>query len=326
MEYTKVQTALNHVKDVIIAKIDKVDVSVTSVKNSVTNLPATLDSKFSALTTKVDGIKTDVAGVGSKVDEVKNDVSNVDTNVTDVGGKVDGVKADVAKTAKSTELAPLAKQDTLNTVGVSVAEARDEVLKLYKLGANPNSKQFYSQNGIVPEKTKKTVFEISGAGTLNRFMINKFLPDNSNGNQILIVVDDVTVATFLNSGEYISIKVDLIAYNSQFIPNWNATTSTVAAVLPYFRTGSEIPENDNLVPGFIQEADWFLFENPTLQKSNGKIDYGKRTTRRDHVYRTDSPVPSDTIEFSHSLKVILDNKTTSSVSYSELYVYYTLYE
>lgn len=70
MEYTKVQTALNHVKDAIIAKIDKVDASVTSVKNSVTNLPTTLDSKFSALTSKVDGVKTDVAGVGSKVDEV----------------------------------------------------------------------------------------------------------------------------------------------------------------------------------------------------------------------------------------------------------------
>lgn len=70
MEYTKVQTALNHVKDAIIAKIDKVDASVTSVKNSVTNLPTTLDSKFSALTSKVDGVKTDVAGVGSKVDGV----------------------------------------------------------------------------------------------------------------------------------------------------------------------------------------------------------------------------------------------------------------
>lgn len=80
MEYTKVQTALNHVKDAITTKLDAIKSDVTNVNNSVTNLPATLDSKFSALTSKVDGVKTDVAGVGSKVD----------AGVTTLGGKVDG--------------------------------------------------------------------------------------------------------------------------------------------------------------------------------------------------------------------------------------------
>lgn len=70
MEYTKVQTALNHVKDAITTKLDAIKSDVTNVNNSVTNLPTTLDSKFSALASKVDGVKTDVAGVGSKVDGV----------------------------------------------------------------------------------------------------------------------------------------------------------------------------------------------------------------------------------------------------------------
>ena len=89
MEYTKVQTALNHVKDAIIAKIDKVDASVTSVKNSVTNLPTTLDSKFSALTSKVDGVKTDVAGVGSKVDGASNTLNIIKNNTETLSPKED---------------------------------------------------------------------------------------------------------------------------------------------------------------------------------------------------------------------------------------------
>lgn len=87
MEYTKVQTALNHVKDAIIAKIDKVDASVISVKNSVTNLPDTLDSKFRALTTKVDSVKTDVEGVGGKVD----------AGVTTLDGKINETQSNLEK-------------------------------------------------------------------------------------------------------------------------------------------------------------------------------------------------------------------------------------
>lgn len=70
MEYTKVQTALNHVKDAITTKLDSIKSDVTNVNNSVTNLPTTLDSKFSALTTKVDGAKT----------EIKNSVSTLESS------------------------------------------------------------------------------------------------------------------------------------------------------------------------------------------------------------------------------------------------------
>ena len=92
MEYTKVQTALNHVKDAITTKLDAIKSDVTNVNNSVTNLPTTLDSKFSALTSKVDGVKTDVAGVGSKVDAVKSDVAKTakSTEVSNLGNKLTG--------------------------------------------------------------------------------------------------------------------------------------------------------------------------------------------------------------------------------------------
>ena len=92
MEYTKVQTALNHVKDAITTKLDAIKADVTNVNNSVTNLPTTLDSKFSALTSKVDGVKTDVVGVGSKVDgtkiEIKNSVDTVKTELSTAIGNV----------------------------------------------------------------------------------------------------------------------------------------------------------------------------------------------------------------------------------------------
>ena len=110
MDYTKVQTALNHVKDAITTKLDSIKSDVTNVNNSVTNLPTTLDSKFSALTSKVDGVKTDVAGVGSKVD---------------------GVKSDVAKTAKSTELSTLANNLTseVKKSNLDLSKARYRELK-----------------------------------------------------------------------------------------------------------------------------------------------------------------------------------------------------
>lgn len=132
MEYTKVQTALNHVKDAIIAKIDKVDASVTSVKNSVTNLPTTLDSKFSALTSKVDGVKTDVAGVGSKVD---------------------GVKTDVAKTAKSTELSTLANYLT--------SEVKKSYLDLSKARYKEPESKFNAKVDVISVEGSGEVYLVS---------------------------------------------------------------------------------------------------------------------------------------------------------------------
>lgn len=160
MEYTKVQTALNHVKDAIIAKIDKVDASVTSVKNSVTNLPTTLDSKFSALTSKVDGVKTDVAGVGSKVD----------AGVTTLGSKVDGVKSDIAKTAKSTELSNL-KESIIANDSFAVDSPDDIIAKNFS-------------NVSISSKEIK-IFSIVGKGKVNLLEFSQII-----GMRARLVVDN----------------------------------------------------------------------------------------------------------------------------------------
>lgn len=171
MEYTKVQTALNHVKDAIIAKIDKVDASVTSVKNSVTNLPTTLDSKFSALTSKVDGVKTDVAGVGSKVDAgVTTLGGKVDAGVTTLGGKVDGVKSDIAKTAKSTELSNL-KESIIANDSFAVDSPDDIIAKNFS-------------NVSISSKEIK-IFSIVGKGKVNLLEFSQII-----GMRARLVVDN----------------------------------------------------------------------------------------------------------------------------------------
>ena len=138
MDYTKVQTALNHVKDAIIAKIDKVDASVTSVKNSVTNLPTTLDSKFSALTTKVDGVKTDVAGVGSKVDGAKTEIVN---------------KIGTAKTELSTAIGNVLK---------NVQTVEGKISKPLK----PETSKFLGLSNF-GDSNMKTVVNVTGSGVLS---------------------------------------------------------------------------------------------------------------------------------------------------------------
>ena len=153
MEYTKVQTALNHVKDAITTKLDAIKTDVTSVNNSVTNLPTTLDSKFSALTSKVDGVKTDVAGVGSKVDAgVTTLGGKVDAGVTTLCGKVDGVKSDIAKTAKSTELSNL-KESIIANDSFAVDSPDDIIAKNFS-------------NVSISSKEIK-IFSIVGKGKVN---------------------------------------------------------------------------------------------------------------------------------------------------------------
>lgn len=160
MEYTKVQTALNHVKDAITTKLDAIKSDVTNVNNSVTNLPTTLDSKFSALTSKVDGVKTDVAGVGSKVD----------AGVTTLGSKVDGVKSDIAKTAKSTELSNL-KESIIANDSFAVDSPDDIIAKNFS-------------NVSISSKEIK-IFSIVGKGKVNLLEFSQII-----GMRARLVVDN----------------------------------------------------------------------------------------------------------------------------------------
>lgn len=143
MEYTKVQTALNHVKDAITTKLDAIKSDVTNVNNSVTNLPTTLDSKFSALTSKVDGVKTDVAGVGSKVD---------------------GVKSDVEKTAKSTEVSNLGNKLT--------GEIKKSYLDLTKAQYKELNSKFDAKTDVISVAGSGEIYLIAIDSKQNRVQVN----------------------------------------------------------------------------------------------------------------------------------------------------------
>lgn len=138
MEYTKVQTALNHVKDAITTKLDAIKADVTSVNNSVTSLPTTLDSKFSALTSKVDGVKTDVAGVGSKVDGAKTEIVN---------------KIGTAKTELSTAIRNVLK---------NVQTVEGKISKPLK----PETSKFLELSNF-GDSNMKTVVNVTGSGVLS---------------------------------------------------------------------------------------------------------------------------------------------------------------
>lgn len=61
MDYTKILSALRRVKDALEKKID-------AVNTSVSGLPNTLDTQFTAVKNDIAGVKTDVAGVRGGVD------------------------------------------------------------------------------------------------------------------------------------------------------------------------------------------------------------------------------------------------------------------
>lgn len=107
MEYTKVLSALNRVKEALTTKLDAIKTDVTNVNNSVTNLPTTLDSKFSALTSKVDGVKT----------ELSTAIGNVLKNVQTVEGKLS--KPLKPETSKFIELGNFGDSNTKTVVNVT---------------------------------------------------------------------------------------------------------------------------------------------------------------------------------------------------------------
>ena len=138
MEYTKVLSKLEHIKDALTTKLDAIKSDVTNVNNSVTNLPTTLDSKFSALTSKVDGVKTDVAGVGSKVDGAKTEIVN---------------KIGTAKTELSTAIGNVLK---------NVQTVEGKISKPLK----PETSKFLGLSNF-GDSNMKTVVNVTGSGVLS---------------------------------------------------------------------------------------------------------------------------------------------------------------
>lgn len=85
MEYTKVLSALNRVKEAIEKKID-------AVNTSVSGLPDTLDTQFTAVKNDISTVKTDVGVVDDKV-------TTLDTTLTSLDAKIDKVGVDAEKAA-----------------------------------------------------------------------------------------------------------------------------------------------------------------------------------------------------------------------------------
>lgn len=81
MDYTKILTALNRVKDVLATKID-------AVNTSVSGLPDTLDTQFTA-------VKNDIATVKTDVGSVKTDVASVKQAITAANALADAINGEV---------------------------------------------------------------------------------------------------------------------------------------------------------------------------------------------------------------------------------------
>lgn len=81
MDYTKIISALNRVKDALEKKID-------TVNTSVSGLPDTLDTQFTA-------VKNDIATVKTDVGSVKTDVASVKQAITSANALADKINGEV---------------------------------------------------------------------------------------------------------------------------------------------------------------------------------------------------------------------------------------
>ena len=160
MDYTKVLSALNHVKAALEKKID-------AVNTSVSGLPDTLDTQFTAVKNDIATVKTDVGSVKTDVAGVD---SKVDAGVTTLGGKVDGVKSDIAKTAKSTELSNL-KESIIANDSFAVDSPDDIIAKNFS-------------NVSISSKEIK-IFSIVGKGKVNLLEFSQII-----GMRARLVVDN----------------------------------------------------------------------------------------------------------------------------------------
>lgn len=74
MDYTKIISALNRIKDVLATKID-------AVNTSVSGLPDTLDTQFTA-------VKNDIATVKTDVGSVKQAITAANALADEINGEV----------------------------------------------------------------------------------------------------------------------------------------------------------------------------------------------------------------------------------------------
>lgn len=81
MDYTKVLSALSHVKAALEKKID-------AVNTSVSGLPDTLDTQFTAVKNDIATVKTDVGSVKTDVASVKQAITSANALADEINGEV----------------------------------------------------------------------------------------------------------------------------------------------------------------------------------------------------------------------------------------------
>lgn len=94
MDYTKILSALGRVKDALEKKID-------AVNTSVSGLPDTLDTQFTAVKNDIATVKTDVSSVKMDVGVVDNKVTTLNTTLISMDAKIDKVGVDAEKAANT---------------------------------------------------------------------------------------------------------------------------------------------------------------------------------------------------------------------------------
>jgi hypothetical protein len=94
MDYTKIISALSRVKEALATKID-------AVNTSVSGLPDTLDTQFTAVKNDIATVKTDVGSVKTDVGVVDNKVTTLDATLTSMDAKIDKVGVDAEKIANA---------------------------------------------------------------------------------------------------------------------------------------------------------------------------------------------------------------------------------
>lgn len=81
MDYTKVLSALSCVKAALEKKID-------AVNTSVSGLPDTLDTQFTAVKNDIATVKTDVGSVKTDVASVKQAITSANALADEINGEV----------------------------------------------------------------------------------------------------------------------------------------------------------------------------------------------------------------------------------------------
>lgn len=228
MDYTKILSALSRVKDALEKKID-------AVNTSVSGLPDTLDTQFTAVKNDIATVKTDVAGV--KTDTEINLPQKIDTSTQEIKNDTEQIKTSVAEISSH-----IAAEKTL-------PYPRTVVSVKCELGG------------------KKTCVNIKGRGYLNYALMN--ISGDASKGTIYINIDG---RAFIMRSDKNKCTVGLLDEN-EIIGFGSQSALTNLVALKDFNTQRNPSEQSvslNRVD-FINGKDYQYINNPIF--CNGKIPF-----------------------------------------------------